>query len=102
MPPLAQLGSSSHGRNDGQSRPLQHNLNWDLVLRPNKDDLVKETQGLAAKGLLFWKGRGAVAPELAPAEDAVEAEEVEEEEEEDDEVDVNLVTLLGTTSQQCI
>eukprot|EP00971_Amphidinium_carterae_P267014 5296157-Amphidinium_carterae.1 len=50
---------------------------WDFVLLPDKAALLKEAQDLAAKGLLFWKGRGTVPPELAPCEDAAEEENPE-------------------------
>eukprot|EP00971_Amphidinium_carterae_P094468 1869967-Amphidinium_carterae.3 len=56
------------------------NKAWDLLLVPEKSDLLKEAQDLAGKGLLFWKGRGAVPPELAPCpcEEANEEEQPEE------------------------
>eukprot|EP00971_Amphidinium_carterae_P175653 3481443-Amphidinium_carterae.1 len=43
-----------------------------------KAELLKETQDMAGQGLLIWKGSGAVPPELAPCQEAVEEENPEE------------------------
>eukprot|EP00971_Amphidinium_carterae_P056828 1123453-Amphidinium_carterae.2 len=62
---LAAVGSVS-------SRPALTEQAWSFMSWRNKQDCEMEAEQLAAKGLLFWKGRGALPPEVAAEEEGAD------------------------------